>query len=246
MTVAFHAAAASVAVMFDGFRLAASTADLTEEPAARAEADLLEFRADLADDPRAALDDYDGELPLLVTNRPVWEGGEADPEGRLSLLAEAVDHEAVVAVDVELAALRGRTEPGDTGASRLRERAAAAGVTVVASVHDFEGTPDDGTLDGLFSAAAEAGDVGKVAVTATDTADALALLSATQRATDRGHRVAAMAMGAAGAHTRAVAPVYGSLIGYAPVRTDAATAPGQYDLTTLRRLVDGLVPLNAR
>lgn len=232
--------------MFDRFRLAASTADLTEEPRARADADLLEFRADLADNPRAALADYDGDLPLLVTNRPTWEGGEAAPDGRLSLLAAALDHEAVVAVDVELAALRGRTEPGDTDPSALRERAADADVTVVASVHDFDGTPDDATLDGLFSAAATAGDVGKVAVTATDTADALALLSAVHRATDRGHRVAGMAMGAAGAHTRAVAPVYGSVIGYAPVRAGAATAPGQYDLATLRELVDELVPLDAR
>jgi 3-dehydroquinate dehydratase-1 len=49
-----------------------------------------------------------------------------------------------------------------------------------------------------------------------------------------------MAMGASGSHTRAVAPVYGSKIGYAPIDPDRATAPGQYDLGTLRRLVDRL------
>jgi len=47
-------------------------------------------------------------------------------------------------------------------------------------------------------------------------------------------------MGAAGRHTRAVAPLYGSRIGYAPVDPSAATAPGQYDLATLRDLVDRL------
>jgi 3-dehydroquinate dehydratase-1 len=49
-----------------------------------------------------------------------------------------------------------------------------------------------------------------------------------------------MAMGAAGQHTRAVAPVYGSAIGYAPVDPQQATAPGQYDLETLGRLVEQL------
>jgi len=49
-----------------------------------------------------------------------------------------------------------------------------------------------------------------------------------------------MAMGEAGRHTRAVAPLYGSRIGYAPVDPDAATAPGQYDLATLAGLVDRL------
>ncbi len=226
--------------MFDRFRLAASTADLTEEPQARGDADLIEFRADLADEPRAALAAYDGALPVLVTNRPTWEGGDADGPDRLSVLTDALDHEAVVAVDVELATLRGQTEPGDTDPDALQRQAAAAGVDVIASVHDFDGTPDEATLDTLLTAAATAGDVGKLAVTATDPTDALALLSATERATDRGLRVATMAMGAAGAHTRAVAPVYGSVIGYAPVRAAAATAPGQYDLATLRRLVDEL------
>ena len=49
-----------------------------------------------------------------------------------------------------------------------------------------------------------------------------------------------MAMGEAGSHTRAVAPGYGSRIGYAPVDPERATAPGQFDLETLRGLVERL------
>jgi 3-dehydroquinate dehydratase-1 len=49
-----------------------------------------------------------------------------------------------------------------------------------------------------------------------------------------------MAMGEAGRHTRVVAPLYGSRIGYAPVDPSRATAPGQYDLATLSRLVGEL------
>jgi 3-dehydroquinate dehydratase-1 len=52
--------------------------------------------------------------------------------------------------------------------------------------------------------------------------------------------VATMAMGEAGRHSRAVAPLYGSRIGYAPVDPADATAPGQYDLETLRGLVETL------
>lgn len=231
--------------VFEAFTLAASTADPSEAttPVARECADLVEFRLDVAADPLAVLADYDGALPVLVTNRPRWEGGETDADGRLDTLAAALDHDAVVAVDLELATLRGRpTGRNETSVANLVSRARATDTRVVASVHDFDTTPDADALDGLLRAAADAGDVGKVAVTAHDADDALRLLAATRRATRRGDRVATMAMGQAGAHTRAVAPVYGSRIGYAPVGPTAATAPGQYDLATLRELVDSLRP----
>lgn len=225
----------------DGFSLAATTADLSEEPAAREHADCVEFRMDLAAEPLDALAAYDGELPLLVTNRPDWEGGDAQRSGRLDALTAAIRYDAVEAVDIELASLRGRpTGRNDATPAALFEGARERGVTVVASVHDVEGTPAPGALDALLSAAAAAGDVGKLATTAAGRGDALALLAATHRATARGERVATMAMGEAGRHTRAVAPIYGSQIGYAPVRPEAATEAGQFDLATLRELVDRL------
>ncbi|MFB6122699.1 MAG: type I 3-dehydroquinate dehydratase [Haloferacaceae archaeon] len=221
---------------FDSFVLAAATADLDEEPAARGDADAVEFRMDLADRPQAQLDGYDGDLPLVVTNRAEWEGGEATAAeaARLDALVTAADHEAVEAVDVELESLR--TAAGEETAAAVRDR----GASVVASVHDFEATPPRDRLTAMLEEAAERGDVGKLAVTASDRDDALALLSATHAATRRGDDVATMAMGEAGRHTRAVSPVYGSKIGYAPVDPAKATAPGQYDLSTLATLVDRL------
>ncbi|PSP86853.1 type I 3-dehydroquinate dehydratase [Halobacteriales archaeon QS_4_66_20] len=219
---------------FEEFVLAAVTADLSVEPAAREHADAVEFRLDLADDGRARLDAYDGDLPLLVTNRVEWEGGEAaDEPARIEALERAVEHPAVEAVDVELAAVR-------TGDYALLEHARTHDVAVVVSVHDFEETPERGTLSALLTEAAELGDVGKLAVTAETRGDVLALLSATHEATAAGERVATMAMGEAGRHSRAVAPLYGSRIGYAPIDPGDATAPGQYDLATLRRLIDQL------
>ena len=122
----------------------------------------------------------------------------------------------------------------------LLEHAREHDVAVVVSVHDFEETPDQETLSALLTEAAELGDVGKLAVTAETRGDVLALLSATHEATTAGERVATMAMGEAGRHSRAVAPLYGSRIGYAPIDPGDATAPGQYDLATLRRLIDQL------
>ncbi|EJN60692.1 type I 3-dehydroquinate dehydratase [Halogranum rubrum] len=227
---------------FDSFVLAAATADLSEAEAdaARDHADAVEFRMDLADDPLAALDDYDGALPLIVTNRAAWEGGEAAEEGRLDALETAVGYEAVEAVDVELRALTGAADTDAEEERALRDTAREQGVSVIASVHDFEATPTEPALRDLLDTAAEEGDVGKLAVTASDRADTLALLSATFDATAAGKTVATMAMGEAGRHTRAVAPVYGSRIGYAPVDPTKATAPGQYDLATLSELIERL------
>jgi len=66
------------------------------------------------------------------------------------------------------------------------------------------------------------------------------MLGATSELTAWDERVATMCMGAAGRHFRAVAPLYGSNIGYAPVDPADATVPGQHDLATLRTLVEQL------
>lgn len=232
-----------MAIDFESFTLVAATADLGDEPAARGTADAVEFRMDMATDPLAALADYDGDLPLVATNRPTWEGGERQ-EGpdRLAELETAVEHEAVGAVDVELAALQGdgSSEISAAAAAAVVDRARETDTSVIVSTHDFERTPDRETLRALLDAASEPGDVAKLAVTAAGTADTLTVLSVTQTATADGQTVATMAMGAAGRHTRAVAPLYGSKIGYAPVDPTEATAPGQYDLETLAELVERL------
>jgi len=227
---------------FDAFVLAAPTDTLGVEPDAREHADAVEFRLDLAADPLAELATYDGDLPLIVTNRAAWEGGGADDEEtRLNALETALDNDAVAAVDLECHALTGNVEAAAT--DRAREVRAAArdrGIPVIASVHDFESTPAVAELTELLRVGSEAGDIAKLATTAQDHSDALDLLTATHRATAAGQRVATMGMGAAGQHTRAVAPIYGSKIGYAPVDPADATAPGQYPLATLRQLVTQL------
>ena len=220
---------------FDSFVLAASTPSLADEPAARTHADCVEFRMDLASDGLAALASYDGELPLLVTNRVAGEGGEApDTPERLDTLATALEQPAVAAIDVELRSARA----GE--ATELLERADRHDVSVVVSAHEFESTPDRETMAETLRTAGEYGEVAKLAVTAEDREDVLSMLAVTHELDREGHRVATMAMGEVGRHSRALAPLYGSKIGYAPVDPANATAPGQYDLETLRGLIERL------
>ena len=225
-----------MALDFDSFVLCASTATLKDEPRAREHADALEFRMDLANDPLSALGGYDGELPILATNRATWEGGNASgsEEERLEVLESATAIDAVEAIDVELAALRS----GD--ADWLLDVATETETSVVVSAHDFETTPSRSHMGNTLRDATDCGDVGKLAVTARTLEDALDVLSVTLEASDGGVTVATMAMGEPGRHTRVVAPVYGSKIGYAPIDTEDATAPGQYDLETLSGLVTAI------
>ena len=219
---------------FESFVLAASTADLNDEPRARGHADAVEFRMDLTEEPLSALDTYTGELPILATNRAVWEGGEADDDGRLDGLAAAAEYDAVEAIDVELRTAR------ESDGRALIERVRHLGVEVVVSVHDFDGTPEREDMVAALEAATMLGDVGKLAVTADHRGDVLDLLSVTHALDRGGRRVATMAMGEPGRHSRVVAPLYGSRIGYAPVDPADATAPGQYELATLSTLIDRL------
>jgi 3-dehydroquinate dehydratase-1 len=220
---------------FDSFVLAAATADLGDEPAAREHGDAVEFRMDLAADPLDALRGYTGSLPVLATNRVEWDGGETpDTPERIADLLTAMETPRVEAVDVELAAVR------DGDAQRVVDHARDRDVAVVVSVHDFEETPRRERMSDLLATACEYGDVGKLAVTARTPDDVLDLLAVTREATVEGQTVATMAMGEAGRHSRAVAPLYGSRVGYAPVDPAEATAPGQYDLATLARLVEQL------
>lgn len=218
---------------FESFVLVAATTDLGDEPAAREHADAVEFRMDGADAPLESLGGYDGDLPIVATNRPTWEGGDA-PGGteRLEALRTAVEHPAVEAVDVELESV----ESGE--AEAVLAAARDHGTDVVVSTHDFEATPSASSCRSLLSRAGERGDVAKLATTAGSPGDVLDLLEATLAATRAGETVATMAMGEPGRHSRAVAPIYGSTIGYAPVDPERATAPGQFDLATLADLVE--------
>jgi 3-dehydroquinate dehydratase-1 len=217
----------------DRFALAATTNDLTREKHVRDVADVVEFRMDKAEDPIEQLSSYAGELPIIATNRGQWFGGQATDTGRLDRLFEASEFDAVEVVDIELETVRG------TGwvVHEFREN----DVDLIISFHEFEETPDVDTLLAIFEESTQHGDIAKVAAYAEGNSDALDMLRAVNTATNRGLNVAGISMGGIGSHTRVVAPLYGSKLGYAPLKTDTSDyAPGQIPIRKLRSMIDTL------
>lgn len=219
---------------FDSFILCASTSDLSEVQSSELPADAIEFRMDLTSDPLEQLEMYSEDLPILATNRSATEGGHADEVGRLKTLRKASEYDHVSAIDIELDTV----ESGQ--AETLLEGARHNDCAIVASTHWFDSTPTIPEMTRTLERATAVADVGKIAITPQSLEDTLALLSVTRNLTEAGEDVATMAMGAIGSHTRAIAPIYGSKIGYAPIDSASATAPGQFDLETLSALVDTL------
>ena len=215
----------------DDFALAATTNDLTREPEARGVADLVEFRMDRAEAPIEQLDAYDGDLPVVATNRNRWFGGGANDTGRLDALFAASRFDAVAYVDLELETVRAK----EWLAGEFRGN----DVELIVSHHDFDATPERAVLTAIIEECADYGDIAKVATYPEDLSDTLTLLGALREATEAGIDTAGIAMGAIGSHTRVVGHVYGSKLGYAPLADDESEyAPGQLPLRRLAALVD--------
>ena len=220
------------------FALAATTNDLTRESDARGVADLIEFRMDKAENPVKQISAYEGELPIIATNRTRWFGGKANDSGRLDDLFAASRSEHVRFVDIELETARAK----DWIVNEFRGN----DVQVIISHHDFEETPEKEVLDAIIKQCSEYGDIAKVAAFPQDNADALTLLEAITTANQQGIDVAGISMGEIGSHTRAIAHLYGSKLGYAPLAADSTDyAPGQIPLEKLRSLVETTKDISA-
>ncbi len=126
----------------EGFVLAATTNDLAQEPKVRDVADVLEFRMDKAAEPITQLSAYDGELPIIATNRGQWFGGQAPDTGRLDRLFAASEFDSVAMVDIELETARG----SGWVIPEFREN----DVDIIISFHAFEGTPSSEILEATF------------------------------------------------------------------------------------------------
>ena len=195
-------------------------------------ADVVEIRLDAMLEARidpcvAALD-----LPLLVTNRPQWEGGHfADSEDdRVDQLCAAVRAGARYA-DIELrtdAALR----------SRLIDVARDCSARVIVSSHDFTGTPPAAALQAtLQQMVASGAHMGKIVTTATNADEALRVLALQQEAGRLGFPLSAFAMGEPGRITRLATLYLGGAMTYAALDEHQATAPGQLSVAHLRSLI---------
>ena len=165
-------------------------------------------------------------VPVLVTVRRPDEGGQngLDAAARTRLARPFLPVAALL--DVEIASLE-EMRP-------LVEEARAAGAIVVASFHDFSGTPALETLRRLRDSAVAAGaDIVKFATTLRSVAD-VATLGALLEEPDH-PPLSLMGMGALGRVSRLLLARLGSVLNYGYL--DRATVPGQWPAARMRELI---------
>ncbi|MGI6656378.1 MAG: type I 3-dehydroquinate dehydratase [Desulfobulbus sp.] len=197
--------------------------------------DVVEIRLDALVDPDIGACIAALAKPVLVTNRPIWEGGQwqGSEEGRIALLEQCLLWGAHW-VDIEL-----RTEPELL--QRVRRLAHQRDAQLIVSSHDFKATPDSGQLHGLVESIRQAGaDIGKIVTTAASSLDALRVLHLQEQAAESGLPLIAFAMGKLGAITRLSTLYLGGYMTYVALSREQATAPGQLTLREMHGLIERL------
>lgn len=196
------------------------------------DADLLEIRVDMFSDlSKNYVIDHIRKIkdkfgkPVITTIRWYKEGGamEMEEKERNKLYKEIAEY--TDAIDVEVTS---EVFGGALKAARKKKK------TVIASFHDFTGTPDLPTLEGIVKKAKSfKADIVKVAVMPRDAED---LRTITRFTLDHhGEGIIAIAMGELGMMSRMFLPMIGSLITFASL--DTATAPGQMSLSEMKRFL---------
>jgi 3-dehydroquinate dehydratase/shikimate dehydrogenase len=185
-------------------------------------ADLAELRLDLFRDAYDLPRLIQGRaLPLIITNRPVREGGRSDQsdDARRAVLRHAAELGAEY-VDIEW----------DAVTPDFVDAIHAAGGRCIVSRHCFDGMPPDfrswpGRLTGVGA------DVIKVVGTARDFHDLVPVMDVLR---DASQPTIAIAMGAAGQVSRILCLTFDScLLTYAAPTGREGTAPGQLSLDDL-------------
>lgn len=188
-------------------------------------ADILEFRIDLMDNEYDKLKDLKNlGLPVIITNRMKQEGGawKGTEKQRIHTLLSLLS--LADAVDIELQA-----EDRDV----VVKKAKSMKKVVIISTHDFQKTPELEVMHNIISKCFEAGgDIAKLAVMPNSLKDVLCLLEVALHAKGK---VCLIAMGEIGKHSRAIAPIYGSVMTYGYV--EHAVAPGQLRVDELKSIL---------
>jgi 3-dehydroquinate dehydratase-1 len=194
-------------------------------------ADIIEARVDLApEEPQIFVEDiYRLNKPVIVTIRPTWEGGafkgsDAERARLFKKLIPVADY-----IDVELRA---------SNVGEIVAMTEGSDALSIVSYHDFERMPAKKEMLDIIVRCHEKGDIAKLSVTPSSLRDVLVLFEVTLKSK---RPVCAIAMGELGAHSRIVAPVYGSQFTYGYVRKPVA--PGQMRVD---RLVEGLKSIGLR
>lgn len=196
--------------------------------------DVLELRVDGFAPTPARLDALAAKTtrPLIVTVRHPAEGGLDPALAAAGTRRTLYERFLPVAswVDIEVRSLR----PLGAVAAQARAR----GVRLIASFHDFGGTPSTRRLRALADRAAAAGaDVFKVATTTRTPGDLARLLDLL--AHEHGLPLAVMGMGPLGKVSRLALGAAGSVLNYGYLGS-SAQVPGQWAAVRLRARLDEL------
>ena len=187
---------------------------------AASEADMIELRLDLVNEPIKAMKAVRlaTTKPIIATNRLKTEGGmfQGSERERIELLLQAAPFADFVDIEL-LADLR------DEFMARVNK-------PVIVSYHDFLGMPNEDEMAIILENMKKTGAIyAKIAVTPKNLRDNLRILGLLL---DADLPLCMIAMGNIGRHLRAVAPLYGSVLTYGFVAK--STAPGQMSLADLR------------
>lgn len=189
-----------------------------------------------------------GETPLLFTFRSAGEGGHMaiEPEVYAELLTEVAETGYVDLIDVE--AYMGDKVPetkeifeGNMVPVYLIRKLHKADVRVIASNHDFDGTPEKDDIILRLCFMQELGaDITKIAVMPKGSEDVLKLLSATEemKRLHADRPLVTMSMSGNGVISRLCGEIFGSAITFGAV--GKVSAPGQLgteDLNTILQMM---------
>lgn len=173
-----------------------------------------------------------GERPLLFTPRTKHEGSDWNPssEGYRDVIADACASGSIDLVDVQYL---------NPAAKRCFEAARAHKVPIVASNHDFAGTPSATAITDRLDAMASLGaNVVKIAVMPRHPGDVAALLAATAAAAQASRvPLITMAMGPLGVVSRLAGQVFGSCATFATLGGEGS-APGQLPLADVLTVME--------
>lgn len=198
--------------------------------------DCIELRLDLFDEPISPEDvthlvttAKQSSLAVIVTCRPIWEGGRYDgcEENRFLLLQSGANGGADY-IDIELIALE---NDGEIFLPLLDH----PNIDVIVSNHNFDTLPDD--FEARLSRMDKyRGVIRKLAYMPADITESFSALDSLYQAQQSGQPQIAMAMGESGLISRLLAKKLSAKVAFASLTVQQASALGQVDVVRMDAL----------
>ena len=186
-------------------------------------ADIIELRIDYIKTPDLKLLLERRIKPVIVTNRPVREGGKfkGSEEDRISLLKLAIRLQADY-VDIEHDSIQNISKGAAKSAYESKTK-------IIVSYHNFNETPDD--LSDIYQKLSQNGaDIIKIVTYANDITDNVKIYQLLQKSKKP---IISFCMGEYGIISRILYKKFGSYLTFAALQSGKESAPGQINIHEL-------------